>query len=214
MTENNLFQEVQEDLDRQKLEAFWKKYGFWIVLAAVGIVISTASSTAYRSWNNQHNREMTSSLLEAARATPDTAKSMELFQRAAEKYQGKGHDVLALLRAGSLALSKEDKATAITLFDKVAADEEADSAFRHLGALLSVQVQADDGAPSELMARLEPLAAEDAPWNFSAKETKAYLALRMNDKAKAKELFSYLAKAPNVPQSLALRATDVLRTLE
>jgi len=214
MTEHNLFQEVQEDLDRQKLEAFWKKYGFWIVLVAVGIVLSTASSTAYRTWNSRRNQTMTSALLEAARATPDTAKSMDLFQRAAEKYQGKGHDVLALLREGSLAQSKNDKAKALSLFEKVASDAKADPAFRQLGALLSVEIQIDEGAPAELMSRLAPLAAEGAPWRFSAKEAQAYLALRMNDKAKAKEIFTSLAQTPDVPQSLAQRATDILRTLD
>jgi hypothetical protein len=52
MTEHNLFQEVQDDLERQKLEAMWKRYGGWLIAAALAIVLATAGSTAYRSWTS------------------------------------------------------------------------------------------------------------------------------------------------------------------
>ena len=64
MTENNLFQEVQEDLQRQRWENLWKQYGVWIGIAALVIVMATAGSTYYRSWKVERDQRLTSGLLE------------------------------------------------------------------------------------------------------------------------------------------------------
>jgi hypothetical protein len=213
MTENNLFQEVQEDLDRQRLEALWKKYGAWVVIAALGIVVSTASSTAYRSWTADHNQRLTSALLSATQASGDAAKNIEALQAFAGKNAGAGLADLALLRAGALAVDRNDSAKAVELFDKVASDAKADPAFRQLGDLLSVRAQMDKGDPATLSARLQPLTAPSAAWRFSALEDQAYLALRAGDKAKAKQIFADLSQNARAPQSITARAADILRSL-
>jgi hypothetical protein len=213
MTEQNLFQEIQEDLDRQKLEALWKKYGFWIIVAALGLVLSTASSTAYQSWRAGHDMRLTSELLSASRLLPDASKNIEALQKFAEENKKEGHASWALLRAGALALNRGDIPGAIQFFDKVAADVHADPAFRQLGALLSVQAQMDDGKAAELSVRLQPLAAEGAPWQFSAQEAQAYLALRAGEKAKARQIFTDLSQDSRAPRSISARASDILRTL-
>lgn len=210
MTQNNLFQEVEEDLDRQRLEALWKKYGFWIITLAVGIVIWTASSTAYRSWRADRAQQATAAFLAATSA--DTAKSMESLQGFAENYQGTDLGSLALLRAGALS-AERDKENAIKIFDKVAADPKADMVFRQLGDLLFVQVQLDSGDAAALAKRLQPLTAEGMPWRYSALEKEALLALRMGDKAKATQLFTDLSQDVRAPQSISARATDMLRIL-
>jgi hypothetical protein len=213
MTNENLFQEVKEDLERQKLEALWKKYGFWIIIAAVGVVLSTASSTAYRSWKADHEARLTASYLSAARGLPDTAKNIEALQKFAGENAKEGHAAFALLRAGALALNRGDKMKAVEFFDKEASDTHANRAFSQLGALLSVQAQLDSGAPAELSSRLQPLLAADSAWRFSALELQAYLLLRQGDKPKAQRIFTDLSQDTRAPRSIAARATDILRTL-
>ncbi len=213
MTDNNFLQEVQEDFERKRLEALWKKYGFWVVLAAVGIVVSTASSTAYRSWKMEHNRKLTQKLLVANTEAPEISKNINLLENFAEEYKGSSHAALASLRAGALALNEHDNAKAAATFDKLAADEKADRTLRDLATLLSVQAQMDTGNPEELFARLKPLTADDAAFRYSALEAQGYLSLRKGDKAAAQAIFSRLSQDTQAPRSLASRATDVLRTL-
>ncbi len=213
MTNQNLFQEVEEDLERQKLEALWKKYGFWVVLAAVGVVLSTASSTAYRSWKADRDMRLTSAFLSAARPLPDTSKNIEALQTFANENTKEGHASLALLRAGALALRRDDRPKAIEFFDKVAEDAHADPAIQQLGVLLSVQAQLDSGAPADLSSRLQPLTGNGAAWRFSAREAQAYLALRQKDVSKARQLFTDLSQDAEAPRSIAARAADILHTL-
>ena len=213
MTNQNLFQEVEEDLERQKLEALWKKYGFWIIVAAIGVVLSTASSTAYRSWKADHDMRLTADFLSAARLLPDTTKNIAALQNFVNEHAKERHASLALLRAGALALRRDDKAKAVDFFDKAAADTHADPAIRQLGALLSIQAQLDSGSPADLSVRLQPLLNEDSAWRFSAREAQAYLALRQNDASKAKQILTDLSQDTRAPRSIASRAADVLRTL-
>lgn len=213
MTEPNLFQEVKEDLERQRLEALWKKYGFWVVLAAVGVVVSTASSTAYRSWKGDREMRLTEAHLAAAKPAVQPTESLASLEAFAAGIPGSGQGALALLRAGGVAMEQGEKARAIELFDKAAADAKTDPAFRQLGVLFSVQAQLDEGDPAQLSARLQPLTAPGAAWSFSALEAQGYLALRAGENEKAKEIFTALSQDDRVPQSLAARATDILRIL-
>ena len=214
MTEDNLFAEVQEDLERQKLEALWKKFGPFIVAAALAIVVATASTTSYRSWKAEREQDLTARLLEASKPDAASADKIAALQKFADENQGVTQTDLALLQAGSLAAEQGDKAKAAGLFDRVANDGNADPAFRQLGALLSVQTQLDNGDPVALAARLAPLTEEKAAWRYSALETQAYLALRTGDKAKARQIFTDLSQDARTPHSISTRATDILRSLD
>lgn len=213
MTDNNLFQEVQEDLERQRLEALWKQYGLWVIIAALGLVLATGTSTAYRSWKAEHNQRITSSLLAVRKSTANPLADIESLRQFADANPGQGHAELALLQAGALAADQNDKTKAVQLFDRVASDAKAEPVFRQLGDLLSVRLQLDDGNPATLSARLQPLTVGSAAWRFSALEAQAYLALRLGDQAKAKTIFTDLSQNTLAPQNIAARASDVLRSL-
>ena len=213
MTEHNIFDESEADLDRQKFEALWNRYGVWIIVAALGIVLATASATVYRSWNNARNLRLTSELLAASKPDVNIAKSIALLQKFADENPGTRQADFAFLRAGALAIDENDTAKAAGFFDRVANDAKADSAFRQLGDLLSVQVQLDSGNPATLAARLQPLTEEREPWRYSALEEQGYLAIRAGDKAKARQIFAGLSQDIRAPQTIGARATDVLRSL-
>jgi len=213
MTEHNLFDEVKEDLERQRLEALWKQYGLWVVILALGIVLATASSTAYHSWQANQNQKLTSELLAVSKTSADTSKNIEALQKFADSNAASNQAAFALLHAGALAADENDKAKAATLFDQVAADTKIDPAFRQLGDLLSVQAQLDSADPATLSARLQPLTEEHATWRYSALEAEGYLALKSGDKDKAKQIFTTLSQDARAPQSIGARASDILRSL-
>jgi hypothetical protein len=213
MTENNLFEEVQADLQRQRFEDLWKQYGIWVGVAALVVVLSTAGSTAYRSWRAERDQHLTAGLLTATKAEADAAKSIDGLQKFATDNAGSNQADFALLKAGALAAEQNDAAKAVLMFDKVAQDAKADPAFRQLGDLLSVQVQMDTGDAAMLSERLEPLSAAHGAWRFSALEEQGYLALRLGNKDKARRIFTDLSQDAGAPQTLAARASDILRSL-
>ncbi len=216
MTETNLFQEIQDDLERQRLEALAKKYGGLALAIAVTIILATAAVTGWNSWQMQKNQQATGALLKAM-SKEDTEKEDEqvkALEAYANQYGGTSPSALALLHAAKLAAKAGHPDKAIQLYDRLAQDKSADTVFRQFAELMSVRSQMDIGKPEELGSRLEPLTKPDMPWSATAKEYQAYLALRAGDKAKAIQLFAELAQSAAVSASLSARATDMLRYLE
>jgi hypothetical protein len=72
----------------------------------------------------------------------------------------------------------------------------------------------DSGDAAALSQRLQPLTFEKGAWRFSAMEDEGYLALKMNDKEKAKKIFTELSQNASVPKSISARATDLLRSFD
>lgn len=212
MTERNIFDELQEDFERQRLENLWKKYAPAVIAAALAIVIATAGMSAWRTWKTDRDQKLTNAYIDAAQEDQDAAKSIDLLQKFAAAHPGTDLAGFALLRAGAQQAEQGDAAKAAASFDAVAADAKADPAFRQFGTLLSVRAQMDTGDAAALSARLDPLTADGAPWRYSALEAQGYLALRAGDTATAKKIFTDLWQDARVPQDIAARAGDIVRS--
>ena len=209
---NNIFQEVEEDLERQKLEALWRRYGPLVVVAAAAIIIATAATTAWHSWRDGQQQKATDQLIEILSApNADPHKEIEALEHFAGGKPGETQATFGRLQAAAVAAKAGDQAKAVALYDVIAADQAADPAFRQLADLLAVQVQMDKGDPVTLQKRLQPLLADNAPWRVTAMEYEAFLALRADDKAKARQLFGELSQDADAPSSLRARASDMLR---
>jgi len=216
MTQQNpIFQEIDDDLERKRIEDLWKRYGVLIIAGAFAVVAGTGIYSYWHGWKVQNMQKTTSALIDImANPSDDKAKQIEILQNFAEKSHGTTQSTFARLDAGALASREGDAKKAIAIYDGVAADAKSDLAFRQLADLFSVEEQMDDGNSVALQQRLQPLLAESAPWKYSAMEDSAFLSLRAGDKAKAKQLFGELAKDSNAPQSLAERANDMARFLD
>ena len=213
MTESSLLQEIDEDLQRQKIEALWKRYGLYILGGALLIVLGTGVYTSWKAWREQTRQTATADFLALVDSKEaDSAKRMTALENFAHVHEGVSQGTLAQLQAAAIALKDGKTDKAITLYDALAADTKADPLFRQLADLLSVQAQLDKGDPKALMVRLNPLLT-DSPWRFSAKEYTAHLALKAGDKPKAIELFTSLAQDASTSPALAERANDMLRWL-
>ncbi|MDE2029613.1 MAG: tetratricopeptide repeat protein [Alphaproteobacteria bacterium] len=213
MTEYSIFDEIKEDLERQRLEALWKKYGVFVIAAALAVVIGTAGSSVYHNWKTSRDLKLTGAYLSASDEGANPAKDIAALQEFADAHPGTNLSAFALLRAGAFAYDNGDMAKAVKLFDEAATDGKADNAFRQLGTLLSVQAQMDKGDPAALAARLQPLTAKNGTWRYAATEAQAYLALRAGDTAKAEKIFTGLAQDERAPRKMSERAADILRSL-
>jgi hypothetical protein len=214
MTQDNIFQEVQEDLDRQKLAALWKRFGWLAIVLALCIVLGTAG---YNFWNARKiakNQEATGQLIELlGEVGADPAGQIAALEAFASHYKKQTQAIIAELHVAAYAAKLRDDEKAMRIYDAIAGDEKTDPAFRQLADLLAVKMQLDSGDPAALQRRLQPLMAADAPWRYSAMESSAFLALRARDKDTAKKLFTQLSKDPKVPQSMSDRAADIARYL-
>ncbi len=208
---SDIFQEIDEDLRRDRLTQLWKRYGNYVIAAAALIVLGTVGIVGWREYSERRNLAQAQSFLQAMELAEsgDTAGAKAAFAKLAEEGAA-GYATLARLQEAALAAKSGDTAGALKLYDGIAADSRADQSFRDLAVILIAQHTIDTADPAQLTERLAPLTQQKNPWRHSALEMQALLAKRAGDAAKAKELYTKLADDLSAPQGLRARAAEML----
>jgi hypothetical protein len=212
---SDIIREVDEELRRENWEILWKKYGKLLIAAAVALVLATAATVGWRKYDRIQRIEAGDNFAAAIAEVEATKEPAEAAQKLASYIPEApdGYATLARLREAKLRADAGEREAAIALYDALAADSGVKQMFRDLATLYSVRMQIEDGEPATLDARLEPLAVDENPWRYSARELQAVIALGSGDSAGAREKFQRLADDMNAPDSLRTRATEMLRAM-
>lgn len=206
---SDIFREVDEDLRRDRAEHVFKKYGAYMIAAAVALVAGTGGYTAWRNWQDSKRQQDTAALVTAI---SQTAQGPEKGVEALSAFAGTADAKLAALaqfNAAALLLRQNKPADAATVYDGIAANGSVDPVYRDLATLLGTMPRVETGDPAQLTAKLQPLTAETSPWRFTARELTAILAVRSGDKEKARGLFQQLADDQQAPSGVRSRAADL-----
>lgn len=212
---SEFIREVDEELRRENWETLWKKYGKFVIAAALALVLGTAAVVGWREFDRNQRRaagDRFGAVIAEVENTPDPAKAADLLANYISDAPD-GYGMLARLREAKLRADAGERETAIGLYDSLASDSSVEPLFRDLAALYSVRMQIEDGDAATLSARLATLAADGNPWRYTARELQAVLALKGGDAAGARAIFTSLADDMDAPDSLRTRATEMLRAM-
>jgi len=209
----DIFREIDEELRQDKAAELWKKYGNYVVAAAVLIVLLVAGL----SWWQQHQHDRQVALggrFAAAEALVRDSKPADAAAQFAALAQDAtpGYATLAKLYEAGIRAQSGDARGAIAIYDQVAGDSSVDRPFRDAATVLGATHAFDlpDTDLAGLSARLEPLVAQRSPYRHSAMELLALIAQKRGDKAKAKEYLTQVADDLEAPQGVRSRAAQLL----
>ena len=212
----DIFQEVEEDLRRDKALAFWKKYQNHIIGFAIIVVAATAGFSGWKYWKQQRIETNGAAYLQALQTLQkDPKAAVAQFETLAK--DGGGFAVLARFQAANQTLKDGDKAKAAEQFSAIAKDGSVDKALKDLAAVLGGLAWLDAGKPEDAAKLVDGLTGDNQPYRFSALEVQAQAALAAGDKAKAKTIYEQLkllGALPNAPQGIAARAEIMLERLQ
>ena len=211
----DIFDEVGEDLRKERYEKLWKRYGRLGIGVAVAVVLAVAGYQAWRSYDQSQRLARSDSFAAAMKLveTGDNAGALNALADIAGEGE-KGYGLLASFERARLLVESGDVGGAIAIWDRVAESDAAGEIFQAVATLQSVMHQLDSGDPAELEARLAPLTATGEPFRPSAVELTALLAIRQGDRARAREQYVILSDDPTVPAGLRRRATQMIAALE
>ncbi len=209
MTDSSLLQEIEADLQRQRYEELWKKFGPTIIAAVLAIVLATGAGVAWRAHVTQVQQTDTDTLMTAANdLSLSPQQRIDALAKLGREAKTPGPAVLGYLQGAAQAFDEGDVAKASALYDALANDKNVSEAvYRHYGDLLYVQSQMDAGDPAALIARLTPLQT-DPVWGQMAREYTGYLTLKAGHKDEAQQIFERLATEQG-PAALIARARDM-----
>ncbi len=209
----DIFQEVDDDLKKDKATEWWKRYGIYIGGLAFLLVAGTAGYKGWTAYDLKQRGERSDAFAAALTASQsDPAKALSDLSAIAEGDDSYG--VLASFEEARLLAESDKTDEAVAVWDRIAAARGKDDAFGAVADLLSVMHQVDDGDIDSLKSRLEPLAAPGQAFRPTATELLAILALRENDKQTARDLFTSLSDDLTAPAGIRARATQMIEALK
>lgn len=207
---DQLMREIDEDLKREQWQKIWKAYGRYIV---VGVSVVVLVVLGFVGWRAYHEQELADDGLIYWQA--DRQAAFGDYHTAAEGFASlvetgmDGYPELAGLRQAAALARAGDREAALEAYDRIAAEAGADSALGQLAKLYGAMMLVDSGDPRQVRERLEPLAADGAPWRYSARELQGVLALRVGELDKARQIFDALIDDPDTPTTLRNRASEL-----
>jgi hypothetical protein len=209
----DIFDEIEEDLRAERAEKLFKKYGWLLIAAIVAIVAAAAGWQLWTRHKNQQDAAVAARYIAVQNALdqPNAAKPAQLDvldKLAADAPEG--YRTLARMRAAGLKADSGDVAGAVTLWNAVAADSNADPLLRDLASLRATERELDHGDAAQLEARLKPLAEPNNPWSGLAQEQLAVLDLRQGKVEDARKILQTLSTSLEAPPGLRARANALL----
>lgn len=212
----DIFDEVEEELREERMQALLKKYAGALFAAALLVIGGVAGWKAWLWHQEQRDVAAATSYLSAGTmaeatgaASANRAAAIAAFQTVAANAPD-GYRILARLREAGLRAESGDLQGASALWDEVAADGSADPLLRDLANLTWCVNNADKGDPALLEGRLKPLAAPGNAFRSLAQEQLALLDLRQGHAEAAKTQLKRLAEDITAPAGVRNRAGILL----
>ncbi len=206
--------EVEENLRRDQLRDFSKKYAGWLIAA---VVLFLAASGGWIYWQDYRVRQSEKAVEELARVFADSGKpgAANVTQRLDDlsKDQDKAVRASAMFAQAAQALQGGDTKAARVQYLRIAGDKSLPQPFRDLALIRQTTLEFDGLKPEQVVARMQPLVKPGAPWFGSAGELTAIALINQGKKAQAGQLLVQISKDPEVPGALRARASQLASTL-
>ena len=206
--------EVDENLRRDQLRDFGKKYGSWLI---AGVILFLAAAGGYIYWQ-QHKRTRAEQQVEAlgqvyrdigTGKTGNAARQLDELGTS----DSKAVRASALFARAALAIEQNDNKLAIAKYREIASDGGMPQPYRDAALIRQTAMEFDGIKPEEVIARMEPLAKPGGPWFGSAGEMTAMALIKQGKKTEAGRLFAAIAKDKTVPEPIRGRSVQLAGSL-
>jgi hypothetical protein len=206
--------EVDENLRRDQMRDFGKKYGGWLVAA---VILFLAASGGWIWWK-QHQEKLSGEQVEqlgeiyrniGAGNTKNAAQQLDALSKSGRKAVGAS----AAFASAALAIQQGDSKAAIAKYRELAGNSSLPQAYRDIALIRQTALEFDQIQPQEVITRLEPLAKPDSPWFGTAGEMTAMALIKQGKKAEAGRIFAAIAKDKSVSGPIRERAVQIAASL-
>lgn len=212
---NEVFlREVDEELRKDQLQSLWTRWGRWLLAA---IILGLAAWGGWIWWESKKadasalEGEKLSQAIDELQAGSGAAAEAKL--KTLSTSDNAGYRTSARMAMASMMIQKGDMVGAAKAFGEIAADEKVAKPLRDLALIRQTAAEFDGMKPSDVIARLQPLAVKGEPWFGSAGEMVAAAHLKMGRPELAGKLYAEIGRDEAVPETLRSRAVQMAGAL-
>lgn len=211
---SDIFQEVDEDLRRERALKLWRKYGNYVIGAAVLVVAGTAAYVGWRDYQRSQAEAGAIRYLAAVdQARAGDAASSSAALASVVREAPAGYAALARLQEAGLKARGGDAAGAAELYRAVAADSGVEKELRDAAAVLATLSVVDAADAAEIARRAAAIATPDNPWRHLAWEAAALAAAKAGNLEQARGFYTRITDDPGAPAGMRSRAAEMLAAL-
>jgi hypothetical protein len=202
----DIFQEVDEEVRRERLQKLWDRYGYLLIALCVLIVAGVGGWRGYQYWQAKKAGESAVAYEQAVRLA-EAGKHKDADAAFARIASGgsNGYRVLARLREAA-ELAQTDRKAAVAAYDALAEDKNAGPVIDDLAAVRAGILLVDSASYPEMQKRLEPLTASGRTFRHTARELLALSAWKAGDLGPARKWTDMLMTDPETPAGTRSRA--------
>lgn len=202
----DIFDEVGEDLRRERLKQIWRSYGAVIIGVAVLIVVGVAGWRGYEYWLQTSAAEASDrylAALEKAEAGTNAAAAEDLLAFALDAPEG--YRTLARFRSAAEQQVAGETEAALNAFAILADDASLSADLRDLARVRAAYIALDTEDYAAVNARVASLAVAGNPWRHAAKEIQAIAAVKAAQWDEARAIVSEVLSDQSTPQDVRTR---------
>lgn len=202
----DIFQEVDEEVRRERLQKLWDRYGYLLMALCVLIVAGVGGWRGYEYWQGKKAGESAVAYEHAVRLA-ETGKHKDADAAFARIAAGgtAGYRVLARLRAAA-ELAQTDRKGAVAAYDALAEDKKVGQVIDDLAAVRAGVLLIDSAPYAQMQKRLEPLTGQGRTFRHTARELLALSAWKAGDVAAARKWTDMIMTDPETPGGTRSRA--------
>jgi hypothetical protein len=202
----DIFQEVDEEVRRERLNKLWERYGGYLIAACIAVVIGVGAWRGYE-WRQAKQAAQSGAAFEQAVTLAESGKHQEAAAAFAKLSTDgtSGYRLLSRLRQAA-ELATTDRKSAAADYDAIATDNHVGQVVQDLAAVRAGFLLVDTAPYSDILHRLEPLTAPDRAFRHSAREILALSAWKAGDMAAARRWTEMIMGDPQTPPGPRSRA--------
>jgi hypothetical protein len=208
-----LIKEVNEDLQRERMQKLWEQYSGYILAGAAAIIIGVGGFKFM-----EHRRQTAAEAAGAAYVSAVTQlrdnkrdDAQKAFDALARSQPGLG--ALAKLRLAAADRDAGKTAEALAAYDSLAADRAIDPLLSDFARLQTAMLTIDTANWTEMQNRLTPLNTETNAWRHAARELLGLAAQKAGMATEARTYFGQLIGDSTTPAAIGERAKMVMAIL-
>ncbi|MEN8833983.1 MAG: hypothetical protein ABF285_12045 [Pacificibacter sp.] len=208
---DSFIDEVTEEVQRDKLYAVLRKYGWIGIVAVVGIV----GGAAYNEWSKSKAEaaaQANGDAITAALTSADDDAAARAEALGAAGITGAARIVSDMVRAGELHAAG-DTTGAIAALAPYTVDATLDAIYRDLAVLKTTMIGADEIAPEDRIAQLAGIASPGAPYRLLAEEQIATAQVELGDVEAAVSGFRAISQDVEATEALRRRSLQMIVAL-
>ena len=200
----DIIRDIDEEMRRDAFLSRVRRYAWVFLLVVVVVLVIVAAGYFWQSRQSSMRSAQASELSSALTLADTDAEAARAQLEALVAGSSGGNAIVAGFELAEIEARAGDTEAAAAALEALAEARGGD-AYARTASLFSAYTELDSAEPASLLARLDPLIAEDASFTALAMELKAQVLIRVGDQAGALALLDQLLARDGLTRDVAGR---------